>query len=60
MGNAIIRLAPLDSLFTRSQVYADFSPASLVARHWNMPSSSSVSFLIISVLSAFTEYLQCV
>lgn len=45
-------------LFTRSQVLAEFSPASLLARHWNMAASSRISFLITRVLSVLSAYLK--
>lgn len=40
------------SLFTRSQVYDDFSPASFEAKHWNIAESSIDNFLITSELSS--------
>lgn len=46
-----------DLLFTRSQVYDDFSPASFDAKHWNMAESSINSFLINSEWSSCTAYL---
>lgn len=44
-------------LFTRSQVYDDFSPASFDAKHWNIAESSIDSFLINSEWSSCTVYL---